>query len=103
MCTYRSKNFSKAYFISQYFDNDIENALVYKIVEVIIFPGLIPHLLVSHSKINKYNKHYAAFEIDVNNSSEKYSIVSIESLSGPPINLHKISCGLNFIRSKQYC
>lgn len=104
-CTYKSKKFKKGYFISQYLDYEIDNALIYEIKEIVIFVDKLPYLVVEHATINKYDKHFAAFEINLDDSSEKqkdHSIVSIDSLSGPPVNAHKIVSGLNLIRPKQY-
>lgn len=106
-CLYNSKVFKKGYFISQYNDTlDIQNAIIFEIVGIVLFANCdTPHLICKHVKIDKYHSHYAAYAIEVSRTSEnnKYNVVSIDSLAGPPVNAHKTARGLNMFRPKQYC
>lgn len=106
-CTYRSKIYKKGYFISQHVDDICsENSIIYQIVEMVLFrESNSVHLVCKPVHIEKYHKHFAPLAVDVSVESnrEECVIMPIEKLSGPPINVHKISRGLNMIRPKQYC
>lgn len=104
-CTYRSKQYKKGFFICQYVDINIENAIIYEIKEILLINGLIlPYVVCNKIKIKDYNKHFAAFEIVLNSSPDpiKISIISISALAGPPINSHLTARGSQMIRPKQF-
>lgn len=105
-CIYHCKTFKKGYYISQYNDPiDVQNVVIFEILAIILFSDFeTPHLICKHAKVDQYYDHYAAYAIDVSCSSEndRYSVVSVESLAGPPVNMHKTARGLNMVRPKQY-
>lgn len=102
-CKYRSKIYKKGYFITQYLDETCcENAIIYQIIEIVSFAGEDSlHLVCKQMKIEIYYKHFASYSIDEPDHLD-YTVLPIEDLSGPPINLHKTARGLNLIRPKQY-
>lgn len=106
-CIYRSKIYKKGYCISQYLDNACcENTVILRIIEIVSFCGCDSLYLACHRiKVEKYHMHFAAYAIDVfdESSREECVLMPIEKFSGPPVNVHKTSRGLNMIRPKQYC
>lgn len=105
-CFYNSKIYKKGYFISQYLDsNCLANVLIYQIVEIVLFSDCDSvHLICRKVKVEKFYKHFVAYAIDISNatSQQEYTILCIETLSGPPINVHTTANGLNMIRPNQY-
>lgn len=107
-CVYLCKTFKRGYYISQYADTiDIDNTLIFIIAEIILIDGCdTPHLVCKHTKILKYYNHFAAFSVDIScipDPNDKFSVVSLANIVGPPVNLHKTARGLNMIRPRQYC
>lgn len=106
-CTYMCKNLKKGFFITQYVDMDIENAVIFEILEIIVFAGYdIPHALCKRAQINKYLNHYKAYEVDVSYTTtdlNRFKILPVSLFAGPPINSHKTARALHLIRPKQYC
>lgn len=74
MCFYNRKTFNGGYFVRQYHDSlaqDIQNAVIFEIVEIIPFADCeTPHLISEHVKIDKLYNYYAAFAIDVSHTPE---------------------------------
>lgn len=102
---YKSKIFKKGYFVCQYNDADIECAVIFEIVEIVVISEQKqPYVMCKFVKINKYNPHFAAFEINLNTSNENLQLkmLNINCLAGPPTNAHNTARGVNMIRPKQY-
>lgn len=104
-CVYKSKLIKNGYFVCQYNDIDIINAVILKIVEIVVISGQNqPYAVCNYVKVNNFNSHFAAYDITGNNKFEqnKLSIFKISSLAGPPVNSHITARGLQMIRPKQY-
>lgn len=96
---------SKIYKTSQYFDSlTVENCRIYEINEAVIFPKLHKVFLVCLKiKIIKFLQHFRAYEIDLDNEYEtNVTILPIDNVAGPPVNLHKTCSGKIMLRSKQF-
>lgn len=105
-CFYRSKQFKRGYFVCQYFDINIENAIIFEICEIIEFTGQnVLYVLSKLVKINKYSKHFGAYEVCLNarNEENEYKLLPISKFVGPPINSHKTARGVQMIQPIQYC
>lgn len=105
-CTYRCKKFKHGYYVTQFVDFDVQNAIIFEIIEIISFAGRdTPHVICKQAKINKFRKHFAAYEIDVSytlSETREYKIIPISSFVGPPVNAHQTARALHLIRPKQY-
>lgn len=102
---YRFKKFKKGYFVCQYFDINIENAIIFEIDEILEFIGQnILYVLCKAVKIQKYSKLFGACEVCLNSSYEEkdFKILPITKFVGPPVNSHKTARGLQMIQPKQY-
>lgn len=105
-CKYRFKKFKKGCFVCQYFDINVENAVIFEIVEIIKFKGQNSHyILCKLVKIKQYLKHFSAYEIQLDTSynNHDFKIVPINTFVGPPVNVHRTAQGLHMIQPKQYC
>lgn len=106
-CKYYSKVYKKGYFITHYLDTICpKDVLVYEIVELLLFCDCdLLHLICKRINVEKFHKHYAAYEINITNGFDQSenTIFSIKDLNGPPVNVHTTARGLKLIRPKQYC
>lgn len=105
-CMYLSKKYKRGCFVSQCLDEVCsENALIFRIDEVIVFDECdVVHLICKRINVVKYHKYFASYAVDISGteSQQKFAILRIDDLSGPPINVHKTVRCLNMIRPKQY-
>lgn len=106
-CKYHSKMYKKGYFISQYLDTVCPvDVLIYEIVEIILFCNCDSvYLICKRTTVEKYHKHFAAYDINISSAADENEriVICIDSLYGPPVNVHTTAKGLKLIRPKQYC
>ncbi|CAH1107876.1 unnamed protein product [Psylliodes chrysocephalus] len=79
-------------------NNDI---LIYKVVEIIILNNE-KVLFFSQKLINiTYRSHFLAHEVDISNLGQ-FSLISVNELIGPPLDLIKTAKGINMIKVKEH-
>jgi len=78
---------------------------LFEIMEVIVFnkPNKKIHILTKQMKINNFNSHFAAFEVDCDKTVAKDCVIyNVDEFSGPPINITPFSSGKLTIRLKEF-
>lgn len=105
-CKYRCKLYKKGYVICQYLDNiNCENTVIYQINEIVLFANCDSvHVVVNRMKVQEYHKHFASYVVEMSNEPGRldFAVLSIQSLTGPPMNVHTSSKGIHFIRPNQF-
>jgi len=94
-------NYKNGYYLTRF----IEEMNLLEILEIIVFnnPLIKIHIIVKQIKLEHFHSHFEAFE--VNNERiiiNDFKIYSIDTFSGPPINITPSSSGKLMIRLKEF-
>jgi len=94
-------NYKNGYYLTRF----IEEMNLLEILEIIVFnnPLIKIHIIVKQIKLEYFHSHFEAFE--VNNERiiiNDFKIYSIDTFSGPPINITPSSSGKLMIRLKEF-
>lgn len=100
-CKYRCKTYKIGYCVSQFIDINVENTIIFKIVEIILLTGQAkPQVICKQLKVKEYLKHFKSYQIDMLSEEQLFKILPIDFFNGPPVNIHETVNGLNLIRPK---
>lgn len=91
------------YKIGNYVSSFKQNICLYEILEIIIMKDSVLLFIVGQIQLGSYNTHIRAYEVNKNKNKISKSIIGVEELSGPPININEVSNGRLMIRLKEYC
>lgn len=100
-CIYRGNKYKKGYILSTF----MYTLKLFEIIEIAIISNhSMAYVVCKEISIDKYCEHYSSFSVILSQDNDSNNIlcICIDSFAGPPVNIHKISKGLNMVRLKEH-
>jgi len=90
------------YKIGNYVSSFKHDVCLYEILEIVIMNESAISFIVHQIQLDSYSTHMGTYEVNKHKNIISKSIISVDNISGPPINVNQVSNGKLMVRLMEY-